>query len=495
MLADRRVAEEEQLAEALRLSLAMVPDVSAAEAAEAAPALEVPPTPTTTNAMAGSSSSRPRRARKSRLQSDHMPASDQPQKPRPQKKKPQHSTALAQRPPVLSYKLSGEHPSWHLRELPPPASSTMQDTSFGKHAGKHAGKQPSPPVLVWLRQEMRLEDNPALSAAAATGRPVVPLFILPTHAEEGGWPLTGAVRYWQHHTLIHLQHALASLGSALVVRDARSVGERGTAAQLMHLADACGASELYFCASHEPWRRELDAEVTRVLTAAGVRVHELRGSTLYAPWDAKPDERNDSRMGFGSVGWFLNACRECPDPPPPLPPPSRLRAPARWPASLPLSALGLSAMPRRADGSLVDWAAGIRTWWAVGEAGAHAALEAFLEDGVARFEGRQRHRADERNTAVISPYLRFGELSAHTVLHRVQQALGRRAPPTFLRRFAWRDLAYWSLWRFPSLPERGFRPHYDTQWWEADPRPYEAWCAGRTGYPLVDAAMTQARAS
>ena len=150
-------------------------------------------------------------------------------------------------------------------------------------------------------------------------------------------------------------------------------------------------------------------------------------------------------------------------------------------------------MPVRTGGKVIDWAGGIRRFWAAGERGAHEALEGFLADALRRFEGRERHRADMRNTAVISPYLRFGELSARTVLHRVTEALGRRAPPTFLRRLAWRDLAYWALWRFPHLPDRSFRPHYDAQWWDADldGRLLEAWCGARTGYPLVDAAMTQ----
>ena len=180
-------------------------------------------------------------------------------------------------------------------------------------------------------------------------------------------------------------------------------------------------------------------------------------------------------------------------PPPPLPPPPRLAPPARWPRSLALSTLGLARLPRRADGTRVDWAGGIRTFWAAGEAGAAAALQGFLDDAVRRFEGRERHRADRRNTAVISPYLRFGELSPRSVLHAVQAALGARAPPTFLRRLAWRDLAYWALWRFPTLADKSFRPHYEAQPWTVDPSNalFESWCAARTGYPLVDAAMTQ----
>jgi deoxyribodipyrimidine photo-lyase len=346
---------------------------------------------------------------------------------------------------------------------------------------------------------MRLADNPALSAAAATRRPVIPLWVLAPDDEEGGWPLVGAARYWQHHALNNLQHSLASMGSGLVLRDGRAAGAeagQGTLLTLLMLCQETGATDVYWCACYEPWRHSRDLRIASALRECGVAPHELRGSTLYAPWDARPDQKSAS-MGFGSVGFFLNACRDLGEPPPPLPPPSSLPPPPRWPASLALSALGLGHLPRRgsasqgAQGAHVDWAVGIRQFWAAGEEAALAALEGFIRDGIRSFEGRQRHRADQRNTAVISPYLRFGELSPRTVIQRVTEALGRRAPPTFLRRLAWRDLAYWALWRFPSLPDVGFRPHYDRQPWEADEAPFEAWCGARTGYPLVDAAMTQ----
>jgi len=67
----------------------------------------------------------------------------------------------------------------------------------------------------------------------------------------------------------------------------------------------------------------------------------------------------------------------------------------------------------------------------------------------------------------------------------------RRESPTFLRRLAWRDLAIWSLWRFPTLPDRPFRPWFEEQEWAAEGESLNAWRAGRTGYPLVDAAMAQ----
>jgi deoxyribodipyrimidine photo-lyase len=394
-------------------------------------------------------------------------------------------------PPNAPPSRVADDPSWHLPELPPPARWAPTSTSTAA------------PVLVWLRQEMRLADNPALHAAAATRRPVIPVFVASPDAEEGGWPLTGAAKLWQHHALSTLSHSLRAAGSALVLRDARqadaidatgieALGGRTLAALLSLLADT-GADTVHWCRRYEPWHATRDEAIAQALRARGVAVCTHVGNVLFEPWDARPDERSSS-MGFGSVGFFLHACGHCPEPPAPLPSPKRLLPPSRWPPSAALGELGLMAWPRRGDGSVIDWGCGIRRFWTAGEQGAHAALEGFLADGVGRFEGRRRHRADERNTSLLSPYLRFGELSPRQVLYRVHEALGeRRLPAAYLRKLAWRDLAYWALWRFPTLADQPFRPHYDAEPWEADAggQLLDAWQRGRTGYPLVDAAMVQ----
>ena len=111
-----------------------------------------------------------------------------------------------------------------------------------------------------------------------------------------------------------------------------------------------------------------------------------------------------------------------------------------------------------------------------------AALAAFVSDGLRSFEGREKHRADEQNTAAISPYLRFGELSARDVRAAVREALGEARAPSFERKLAWRDLSAWSLWRFPDLSDEPFRKHYGAQQWETNPQMLASWQAGRTGY-------------
>jgi len=240
---------------------------------------------------------------------------------------------------------------------------------------------------------------------------------------------------------------------------------------------------------YEPWKICRDALIAEVLSQNGVTVHSTKGVVLFEPIEVRPDTDERIMYGFGSVGFFLNACdgheiRE------PLPVPPRLRAPARWPQAQSLGALKLDAQPRRPNGTLIDWAKGIRDNWGFREEDALAALDEFVHNGCFHFEGRQRFRADRKYTAVISPYMRFGQLSPRTVFHAVV-ARHRDKARTFLRRLAWRDLAYWMLWKLPCMAEEPIRPQYATQWWDSDAAALKAWQRGNTGYPLVDAAMRQ----
>ena len=340
-----------------------------------------------------------------------------------------------------------EHHSWLLSELPP--AQQWAPTSGGGGSGGGGGGGGSggggscgsgaaargaraAPVLVWVRAgDLRLRDNPALVAAAESGRPVVPVYIQPSKEEQRGWAVQGAAAYWLHHSLLQLQHGLRdTLKTALVLRAADDEGG-DSAAALLRLARESGASAVHYNAAYEPWRTDCDQRVSEALRVRGVGAVRHRGNLLYEPWDARPDERSAS-AGFGSVGFFLSAVQDLPPPPEPLPPPAApLRPPAAWPASLRLGALGLARLPRRRDGATVDWARGLRCAWAVGEEGAQAALAAFVADGLRSFEGRERHRADEQNTAAISPYLRFGELSARDVRAAVREALGEARAPSF----------------------------------------------------------------
>jgi deoxyribodipyrimidine photo-lyase len=135
----------------------------------------------------------------------------------------------------------------------------------------------------------------------------------------------------------------------------------------------------------------------------------------------------------------------------------------------------------------------------VGEAAAFCRLKDFLsrQQGIFHYNDH-RNRLDLDGTSVLSPYLHFGVLGLRTAVHHARQAI-QRAPDEsahqsatiWLNELIWREFYIHILYHFPHVYSGNFRPEYDQIRWQNDPGDFEAWTQGRTGYPVVDAAMRQ----
>ena len=386
-------------------------------------------------------------------------------------------------------------------------------------------------ILVWFRQDLRIRDNPALVAAAKTGARVVFVYIHPRDREEGGWPLGRAARVWLGHALRDLSSSLLEhYGSPLLLANAEHV-DGGTEDVLRSIIAFFRASAVYFNRVYEPWKCAEDIRIQKSLSECGIYTRSFQAVVMYEPWEARCEE-NDSamRLGFGSVGFFLRACEGVKVDTIPLKPPAGLRGyrfseadiAAERPFHFDVEDLHLYQLPRRhaahedqafgrqgctfclvkyglfADtlcphtrAGTVDWTVHMTEFWDMTEDGAFRAMNHFLEHGIQEFETRDKHRGDKVGTSMLSPYIRFGQLSARQVLFEVKCKHGASASRSYLRKFAWRDLSYWFLWRFPSVCDISFRPHYEHQSWTSDRTLLQKWQRGQTGFPLVDAAMRQ----
>ena len=331
---------------------------------------------------------------------------------------------------------------------------------------------PGRPVVVWLRDDLRTLDNPAL-AAAADGRPVIPVYLRDTPA--GGRPLGAAARWWLAGSLEALAARLASLGSPLVCR-----------AGPPELAIPALAAEVGAAAVH--WNRRYDAEAMRTdaavaaeLAARGVAVEDFQANLLFEPWSV----RTGAGAPFRVFTPFWRAARAGAAPRLPLAAPTRLVAPAVAPESEDPARWGLRP-------TAPDWAAGLRAAWTPGEAGAEARLAGFLDAALADYaEGRDRPAAPA--TSLLSPHLRFGEISPFRVFHAiVARAAGdpRRAASAekFLSEIGWREFSWHLLHQAPDLASRNLNPRFNRMPWRAEGEA-EAWRRGRTGIPIVDAGM------
>lgn len=257
-------------------------------------------------------------------------------------------------------------------------------------------------------------------------------------------------------------------------------------ADLMEVVNFTGARTLIMNDVYEPFLKERDDKICKALKTKGVKVERFHSYLLHEPGCIRTESL--CMRGMGSVSHFMECCRQsCPEPVGvPEEPPECLPAGVNRPESLPFEELGLGRLPKRKDGTVIDWAKVIRESWDFSENGAWEALQLFLSDGIRRYE-KESSRGDQLNTCCISPYLHFGQISPRTVLNEGRYLKS----PKFLRKLAWRDLSYWLLSVFPDLPYAPTRPQYQFQRWSNNKAHLKAWQKGNTGYPLVDAAMRQ----
>ncbi len=316
------------------------------------------------------------------------------------------------------------------------------------------------PSIVWLRDDLRLADNPALTAAAERGGPVVLLYLL-DEVSEGIRPLGAASRWWLHYSL-------EALGEQLVVR----VG--GAEEVLPALVAEVGAGAVFWNRRYSA-ARATDARLKSRLRESGLEVQSFQANLLVEPWTLTTGSGGPYRVFTP----FWKAARELQfrDP---LPVPI-----VEW-VSLPSDELDL--LPTKPD-----WAAGLRRAWHPGEEGAHEQLESFVDERLQDYHRRDEPAVD--GTSRLSPHLRFGEISPFQVwerLHGDVSPAARKNVPKFLSEVGWREFNWSILFHSPELAEKNYRPAYDAfPWSEADPAELAAWQQGRTGIPLVDAGMRE----
>ncbi|ALJ08898.1 deoxyribodipyrimidine photolyase [Brevundimonas sp. DS20] len=323
------------------------------------------------------------------------------------------------------------------------------------------------PVVLWFRRDLRLLDNPALNQAAATGRPVLPVFILDRDPDR---PAGAASLWWLDKSLRALDAALRERGSRLILR-------RGEAlVQLQVLIQGTGADAVFMNRLFEPAAFARDAEIAHELKSAGVDCRGFNGSLLARPGAVL----NGSDAPYKVFTPFMKALLASAEPPPHTTGPRRIETPAEV-ASEATDDWGLH--PTRPD-----WSKGFD--WTPGEAGAAATLSDFLARGAKTYSGG-RDRPGLSSTSRLSPHLHWGEISPWRAAHRVRETAPAVEAAKFVSELGWRDFSAHLLHHFPTIVDRAFRPEYEAMPWRNDPEGLEAWKRGRTGYPLVDAGMRQ----
>jgi deoxyribodipyrimidine photo-lyase len=319
------------------------------------------------------------------------------------------------------------------------------------------------PIIIWFRQDLRLNDNPALRAAAASGAPLICLYIL-DDAAPGSWTMGGASRWWLHHSLAALDK---SLNGHLTLR-------KGDAAQIVEtLARQTGADTVLWNRCYEPFALERDRDLAQSLEKIGIGVTTYNAAQLQEPWELK----TKSGTPFRVFTPFWNAMRQM-TVDQPHPAPRKLHFHSVKSESL----KSWKLLPSRPN-----WAKEFD--WTAGEASAQRALYEFL-DQIGGYK-RRRDLPDCDGTSRLSAHLHWGEISPRQVWHAVRTHGHGEGSETFLKELGWREFCAQLLFHNHDLPTKPLDARFAKFQWRHSEKNFESWSRGQTGIPIVDAGMRQ----
>lgn len=322
-----------------------------------------------------------------------------------------------------------------------------------------------PVTVMWFRRDLRVDDHPALAAAAARGD-VVALWVADPALLSASHHRAPARLRFLRDCLRALDACLADLGVRLVVR-------HGDPAQVVPaVARTAGADLVHVTDDVTPYARRRDAAVAAALAADGRAMQPVGG-----PWRVPPPDLAGAKgQGYLVFTPFMRAWDQVPVAER-VPPPRSLAGPA-------LASDGLGMLP---DGDAPIEA---------GPAAARARLEEFVRGGAVDRYATCRDMPGEDGTSHLSADLRMGVLSPAQVGRAIGAGGGDRdSRSAFWRQLAWRDFYAHHMARHPEVAAGALKPAYRDMRWAHDPQLLAAWREGRTGFPLCDAGMRQLRAT
>jgi deoxyribodipyrimidine photo-lyase len=328
-------------------------------------------------------------------------------------------------------------------------------------------------AVLWYRRDLRIHDLPALNHAVERYDRVIALYVVDDALLSGRH--ASANRAW------FLRHALDALHAELQSRNSRLTVLRGDPRRLVPaFAADIRAQAIIVSRDYGPYGRRRDAGIEAAASAAGILFEAGRGLLVHEPSEVTRNEGGAYAV-FSPFHrrWEALPVRQVLPAPEEIPSIASLRSPS---GGTPAEVLG-DPRPTAEPAFLLE----------PGEPAARRRLEAWADSGALGEYDIARDRLAAGGTSRLSQDLRWGTLSPVEVVSRCD---GSGAGPTrFRSEIAWRDFYAHLLFHEARVAREAYRRDLDDVAWESDENVIDAWRAGRTGYPIVDAAMRQLRAT
>ncbi|GGI78560.1 cryptochrome/photolyase family protein [Legionella impletisoli] len=327
--------------------------------------------------------------------------------------------------------------------------------------------------IVWFRNDLRLEDNPALSKACEEQDCLILLYI-----QDPNTPLTlgDAQTWWLHHSLASLQKTLLSHSLTLCLKYGDSL------AVLREFIKLHNVTHIYWNKVYEPAHLEKDTIIEAYFKKEGLTVKTYNAHLLIEPDDIKTQEGSFYKV-------FTPFWKQCL---------KKIQVPkaktiSKWPDSPIKSSEDLSELKLLPQSA--NWVKKFHNYWTPGEESAQHQLEQFINNVLEDYAVK-RDKLDVNATSKLSPHLHFGEIGPRQLWRAMEMArndsrINDKAIDKFLAEVGWREFSYYLLYHFPKLPKKNVQSKFDDFPWEEDVEALKRWQQGQTGYPIVDAGMRE----
>ena len=309
--------------------------------------------------------------------------------------------------------------------------------------------------IFWFRRDLRLDDNHGLYEALNADIPVLPIFIFDKDILDDLEDKNDARLHFIHGTLASINEVLHEKGSSLLT----FYGKPSEVWQ--KIVQDHEVKNIFLNRDYEPYARARDEEIERLAKDHGIGFKTYKDHVLLEPNEVLKDDdtpymvftpysrrwrdalTKEHYETFPSAEYFTNFAKLSPRPVIPLP-------------EMGFRPTDVEIPPSR------------------------------VENGILKNYASKRDYPSVNGTSRLGIHLRFGTVSIRQIALEAKEK-----SDTFLNELTWREFYQMILWHFPRVVDENFKKQYDAVKWRNDPREFEAWCTGNTGYPIVDAGMRQ----